>query len=1105
MKTKQLMFVFYMLCLGGVLPSPAAFINIKNAGYGRDGVPRKAAVKSNTNGQSEAGKTFNNESGSIAWPIGNEENADIDANLAGATSSVTVSTGSGLKTETAKYFDETMMKYTPEASNAGNVEAVMIEYRIQTAKGVTFKPTNISYDAVKVGTDGATFATSYTIDGNESTITDVDAATVLRNNGANASTAQLRHSVDINAEAAKIFTYRFYISKTANNKNIAIGNVVISGEFNGTVEEVTYYTFSAKANPETAGNIIVYPKADEYEAETEVQLTATQNFGYHFVNWTDATGKEVSNEAKFKYTVTDNTELTANFEAVNTYELAYSVEGGANPYMIQPVPAPTVINGKNMYEEGTVVTFTASDNPILTFTNWSDGKTSAEIKITMDGDKSLKATYSAIDYIAGWDFYNSGNNGRPADFASTVDNENATLILRDADGDTQGWLDKSTVAAGGYESFTGAAVNWKKLGQYYYQTKVNARDFQNIKVQARMMYNYNAYTTQILEYSLDGETWNEVARITMNGAKTANTIEGTLPAEADHAEELYLRWRPDLNGAISGSDAPNNDGTAITDIYIIADAEIYDDGIAPVLKSSVPDNGAEGASASGKIVLNFDEKVKLTEDAKATLNGEELELTVSGMTVTAAYKNLDYSTGYTFTLAGNSVSDISGNTMADAITINFTTMSRPTVAKELYDKEVSSAEEFIEALKEANSREDKSKRYRIFLNNGTYDLGSAVLTPISANNISLIGESEDGVIIKNTPQEEGIGVTATLFNSSSNLYMQDITLKNDYDYKGTTGRAVCLQDKGQKTIAKRVKLLSYQDTYYSNNSSSRFYWEDSEIHGTVDFLCGGGDVYYNRVNIVIENRSGNVIAAPNGQLKYGYVFLDCEINSAEGAENVVNGTYNLGRPWGANARAQYINTRMNVIPTAAGWAEMGGNKPEVFAEYNSTDKNGVPVDLKSRKLTFDGGTQESAQLTEAQVAELTIDNVMGGSDGWNPLTYTEQAQAPANVRIEGTTLTWDDSNYVLCWAVCKNGKVVYFTIEPTCTVDDTTAAWSVRAANEMGGLGEATEAVESTGIETMTTTNNDDADGQIFNLAGQRLQKARKGINIIGGKKVVVK
>lgn len=55
------------------------------------------------------------------------------------------------------------------------------------------------------------------------------------------------------------------------------------------------------------------------------------------------------------------------------------------------------------------------------------------------------------------------------------------------------------------------------------------------------------------------------------------------------------------------------------------------------------------------------------------------------------------------------------------------------------------------------------------------------------------------------------------------------------------------------------------------------------------------------------------------------------------------------------------------------------------------------------------------------------------------------------------------------------------------------------------GLGEATEAVESTGIETMTATNNDDADGQIFNLAGQRLQKARKGINIIGGKKVVVK
>lgn len=1048
--------------------------------------------------QSEGGMSFENANGSVKWAVGNEEVPAFAPAINGAITSATVSAGLDLKVEVATYFDQSMAKYTPAVSNAGNQESVMIEYRIKAAKGITFKPMTVDYDAVKVGTDGATFSWSYVMDGVESEPAEVDPTTVLRNNGANAATAQLGHTVAIPACEGNDFAFRFYISKTANNKNIAIGNVVVTGEYNGTVQSVPLYSLAATVAPELSGSIVIYPKAETYEEGTEVQLTAIKNFGYDFVNWTDASGKVVSEDAKFTYTVTADAELSANFRQLNTYALDYAVEGGANLYMVQPEPAPVVIDGRNMYEEGTTVTLTASSNPILTFTNWSDGTTGAEMKLTMDGDKSVTATYSAIDYIVGWDFYLAGSNGRPADFSSTPDNESTTLILRDSEGNTQGWLDKSTLAAGGYESLAGAAVNWKELGKYYYQTKINARDFSNIRVQAKMLYNYNAYTTQVLEYSLDGETWKEATRIVMEGAKSQNDIAATLPAEADHAESLFIRWRPDLDGAVDGTTS-NNDGTAIADIYILADAAIYNDGVAPVLVSSVPANGATGASATGRIVLNFDEKVKLTENAKATLGGEPLELAVSGKTVTANYRNLGYATEYLFNLAAGSVSDAAGNTMTEPVSISFTTMSRPVVAKSLFDVEVTDADEFLAAIKEANGRSDKSTRYRIFLHNGTYDLGKATLTNISASNISLIGESEDGVIIVNKPEVEGIGVTATLFNTSTGLYMQDLTIKNDYPYANTTGRAVCLQDKGNKTVAKRVTLLSYQDTYYSNNSTSRFYWEDSEIHGTVDFLCGGGDVYYNRVNLVVENRSGNVIAAPNGQLKYGYVFLDCEINAADGAESVVNGTYSLGRPWGANCRAQYINTRMNVIPTAAGWGEMGGNKPEVFAEYNSTDKNGNAVDLTSRKIKFDGGVQNSAILSDAQVAELSVENVMGGSDAWNPLALTEQAPAPANVALENGVLSWDDSDYVSCWAVCKDGKVIAFTTEPKFDTQTSRAdegVYSVRAANEMGGLGEAVTVGGSTSSIVDTAVDSEIVSTVYYNTQGIRVSSDAKGVLI---------
>lgn len=1028
------------------------------------------------------GKTFENVEGTVTWTVGNEANGTVSAALEGAFSNTSVSTGSEMTISEATYFDTKMVKYRPNTKNPGAVAGVMIEYRVKPSAGLTFKPTKVTYDAVKVGTDGATYSWSYVAGNEESSITKVDAATTLRNNGSNSATAKIDHELEITADATDAFAIRFYISDTANDKDICIGNVVIHGIVNGTMQDVTKYTLTAAPSPAEAGTATIYPNGSEFDEGTEITLTATENFGYKFVNWTDGNGQEVSKDAKFTYTLASNSELTANFKQVNTYELALTVEGGANDYMVKLNPAPTIVEGKNMYEEGTQVTLTAINNTILTFTNWSNGSTASENKVVMNENMNITATYTAIDYIVGWDFYNAGNNGRPADFVSASENTSATLILRNTEGSTQSWLDKSTVAAGGYENFAGAAVNWKGLGEYYYQTKVNALNYTNIKVKSQMLYNYNVYTTQVLEYSLDNENWKEVTSVNMTSGKTIFDVDGQLPEEANHAEQLYIRWRPDLNSTVNGSEG--NDGTAISNIYILADADIYNDGKAPALLSTLPVNNGTGASATGRIVLNFDEKIKLTDNAKATLNNEDIALNISGKTLTAEYKNLEYATAYEFKLAGSSVADLADNVLTDEIAISFTTMERPTVTKGTYDREVTTVQELKDALQAANG----SSRFRIFVHNGTYDLGNACLTNVKGN-ISLIGESMDNTIIMNTPEEEGIGVTATLFISGSNVYMQDITLKNAYPYGNTTGRAVCLQDKGDKTISKRVKLLSYQDTYYSNNSNGRFYWEDSELHGVVDFLCGGGDVFYNRCNIVVETRGGDVIAAPNGQRKYGYVFLDCEING----EDAENGKYYLGRPWGAGCRAQYINTRMNILPYATGWTEMSGHAPAVFAEYNSTDKSGNSIDLTSRKLTFEGGTQESAVLTEEQVAELSIANVMGSSDGWNPQLSTEQAPTPANVSLSGNTLTWSSSDYVLCWAVCKNGSVVAFTTTPEYTVDDATASYAVRAANEMGGLGEAAEPTTETSIREVAETE-DVVSTHYFNTAGIEVGSHAKGV-----------
>ena len=109
--------------------------------------------------------------------------------------------------------------------------------------------------------------------------------------------------------------------------------------------DVEKFTLATVVAPEEAGSINVYPAADEYEAGSEVTLTATENFGYDFVNWTNTAGEEVSKEAKFKYTVNSNETLTANFKKVETYELALTVDG-TNDYMVTVSPEPTIVDGK---------------------------------------------------------------------------------------------------------------------------------------------------------------------------------------------------------------------------------------------------------------------------------------------------------------------------------------------------------------------------------------------------------------------------------------------------------------------------------------------------------------------------------------------------------------------------------------------------------------------------------------------------------------------------------------------------------------------------------------------------------------------------------------
>lgn len=403
---------------------------------------------------------------------------------------------------------------------------------------------------------------------------------------------------------------------------------------------------------------------------------------------------------------------------------------------------------------------------------------------------------------------------------------------------------------------------------------------------------------------------------------------------------------------------------------------------------------------------------------------------------------------------------------------------------------------FLLALVQAESGD------KIFLPNGTYDLGETCLTTISKDNISIIGQSMEGTIIKNAPDasKESIDKTATIKINKNvkNTYLQDLTIQNALDYyKNNNGRAVCLWDQGSKTICKNVRLLSYQDTYYSNLSGAVKYFEDCEIHGTVDFICGDGSVYFKNNLLYAEKRNSNgggsdALTANNGPATdKGYVFESCTVKS----ECPV---VSFGRAWNGKPSVAFLNT---LVDYSAGQFDFSdGSKIQrwtkelmndkcwpAFGEYNTHLADGTVLTPASNVVTFNNNPKYGTEtqsietvLTAEQAAAYTMEYTLGD--------WAATAKADASQAI----LTYKNGE----WAPREATIFLVESAEGVSIVTELPAlplaeGIVVRAANGRGGFGEPahegepTEAIENTAVEGAKAVKVI-RDGQVIIVRGEK-------------------
>lgn len=387
------------------------------------------------------------------------------------------------------------------------------------------------------------------------------------------------------------------------------------------------------------------------------------------------------------------------------------------------------------------------------------------------------------------------------------------------------------------------------------------------------------------------------------------------------------------------------------------------------------------------------------------------------------------------------------------------------------------------------------------------------ITEIVKSNISLIGQSKEGVRIWNHPIVEGIGYTATINlpklegKTIEDFYVQDLTLENKFDYWGSmseqdasgAGRAVAFWDRGNRTVMKNVSLLSWQDTYYSDNSNDNYrgYFEGCDLAGVVDWICGNGDIWFERCNLIHRDRAGNNITAPNTEVKqeWGYIFNNCNIKvENEEPLKFKDQNWTLARPWNNSPACTFINTKMYTQPRKYGWTKMTAGLKLRFHEFKSMDGYGNPIPLETRSLAACTPAPGSDDCILTDTTGYNIRNAMSGTDAFDPQILCRQIDAqsglqsnksseeevekekaePKNhivwedkITINDNLLQWETMPEALCYFLFKKneetGKWIYKenTIKNQINLNDYgNGYYCIRAANQRGGLGAATKEMQ---------------------------------------------
>lgn len=255
---------------------------------------------------------------------------------------------------------------------------------------------------------------------------------------------------------------------------------------------------------------------------------------------------------------------------------------------------------------------------------------------------------------------------------------------------------------------------------------------------------------------------------------------------------------------------------------------------------------------------------------------------------------------------------------------------------------------------------------------------------LRANDLTIIGESRETTVISYDDyalkihadgREYNTFRTYTLCVTGERVKLENLTIENTNTHPEKVGQCVALSVNCKSFCAENINLVSTQDTLFISpfpddlvlryrgfipekqlylEGGSRHCFTNCKISGTVDFIFGCAEAYFERCKIVSlhDCRGTGFVAAPAHSLKQerGFVFDGCDF-LPDGAEE---GSVYLARPWRDFGKCEFLNCNLGKHMNPAlydRWNDTERDKTARFAHYNlKCDFTPFPVGW-SKELT----------------------------------------------------------------------------------------------------------------------------------------------------------